>query len=318
MMVALRNEPAVRLAHRHILPISGKDSLATAIVQMKRQPDESYEFFFNPTGMDLPETLEWLAKVEQRMHCTIERVGDDLPSIIREQGILPAHKARYCTRLAKIFPMEAWLHTSPAYVYYGIRADERRVGYQSMTGGNITPVYPLQEEGYTLPMVWSLLQEMDLLPPQFFWQSMYTLVAERLRAPLALLGLSLDTALREYFQPWETSLAFARRTRGDCHGFFSQRLSELVGLLEHHPDLFWEDAALEREVGAATFSLKQHWPLDRIAKEQERIKRNRCIAICKLILKRLKQQLQEPLFEDDLQEEPDMLAVVPCGLFCGK
>jgi hypothetical protein len=153
---------------RRIIPISGKDSLATAIIQRTRQPALSYEYFYNPTGMDLPEVDVWLALVESYLGASIHRVGDDLETIMYEQKILPAHKTRYCTRLAKIFPMEEWIGKEQAMVYYGIRADERRVGYQSITGGNITPVYPLKEEGYTLPMVWDLVSSLDLLPPPIF------------------------------------------------------------------------------------------------------------------------------------------------------
>ena len=41
---------------RHIIPISGKDSLSTALVQLAKQPEIDYEFMFNPTGQELPTT----------------------------------------------------------------------------------------------------------------------------------------------------------------------------------------------------------------------------------------------------------------------
>jgi Phosphoadenosine phosphosulfate reductase family len=292
---------------RHIVPISGKDSLATAIIQMRRQPDLPYEFLFNPTGMELPEIDNWLSQVEQYLDIKIERVGDDLGEIIREQRILPAHKTRYCTRFAKIFPMQDWIGRELANVYYGIRADERRVGYQSVAGGNITPVYPLIEEGLALADVWRLVTEIDLLPPQFFWKSMYDMVIQRLGSFSDVLSL---------FEAWERNMLFAWRSRPNCHMCFYQRLYELVGLLEHHPDLFWQDVELEEEIGAAGFSLKQNWPLRKIAEHADAIKRKRCIAICKAIVKRFQMSLD---FDDiDMDEELDMLEIVPCGLFCGK
>lgn len=292
---------------RHILPISGKDSLATAIIQMRRQPDLPYEFLYNPTGMELPEVEIWLQQVESHLGIEIQRIGDDLGEIIREQKILPAHRTRYCTRLAKIFPMQDWIGKDQATVYYGIRADERRVGYQSVAGGNITPVYPLQEEGYTLPMVWRLVTEIDLLPPQFFWKSMYEMVVKRLGSFADILST---------FEAWERVVLFAWRTRPNCHMCFYQRLYELVGLLEHHPTLFWQDAELEEEIGATGFSLKQNWPLRKIAEHAESIKRKRCIAICEAIFSRA--QMSLPFEESEMDEEMDMLEVVPCGLFCGK
>lgn len=42
---------------RHIIPISGKDSLCTAIVQRQAEALE-YEYLFNPTGSELPEVFQ--------------------------------------------------------------------------------------------------------------------------------------------------------------------------------------------------------------------------------------------------------------------
>lgn len=293
---------------RHIIPISGKDSLSTAIIQTRKQPGLPYEYLYNPTGMDLPEVDAWLAQVERYLSIKIERVGDDLEAIMYEQKILPAHKARYCTRKAKIIPMEDWIGREEATVYYGIRADEKRVGYQSLSKTNITPVYPLKEAGLTLPDVWELVTSVDLLPPRFFWQSMYDMVVKRLGAQSHWL---------DQFKPWERQVLFAWRSRPNCYNCFYQRLYEFVGLLEYHPDLFWHTSEIEQEIGGAGFYFKQNWPLTRIAEKAESIKKKRCIAICKMVAKIAQIEIS---FDDEPMEdeELDMLSVVPCGLFCGK
>lgn len=154
---------------RHIIPVSGKDSLATAIVQIERQPDLSYELMFNPTGAETPEVDDWLAKVELHLGLPIARVGANLENIIDEQGILPGIKTRYCTRLAKIYPMEDWIGKDNATVYYGIRADEQRAGYVNTKKQNITPAYPLIDIGMGINGVWALLEQRQMLPPLFFW-----------------------------------------------------------------------------------------------------------------------------------------------------
>jgi hypothetical protein len=143
---------------------------------------------------------------------------------------------------------------------------------------------------------------------------MYDMVVKRL-GPVADILLS-------GFKPWELNVLFAWRTRPNCYSCFYQRLYELVGLLEHHPDLFWHTEEIEREIGSAdkrdlAFTFKQNWPLAKIAEKKESIKRKRCIAICKMIVKRASVEMS---FEDEpeLEEEIDMLNVVPCGLFCGK
>ena len=83
---------------RHIIPISGKDSLCTAIVQRQSEARE-YEYLFNPTGSELPEVFEWLEKIEEFLGAKIHRVGRDLQTIIAENNyFLPSRMARFCTR----------------------------------------------------------------------------------------------------------------------------------------------------------------------------------------------------------------------------
>ncbi len=114
---------------RHIIPISGKDSLATALVQLKLQPDLNYEYVFNPTGAELPCVFEWLDKVEKYLGKPIVKVGRDLLELIEDNNyFLPSRLARYCTRQCKIEPFEQWIGVDECTVYYGIRADENRGG----------------------------------------------------------------------------------------------------------------------------------------------------------------------------------------------
>jgi 3'-phosphoadenosine 5'-phosphosulfate sulfotransferase (PAPS reductase)/FAD synthetase len=67
---------------RHIIPISGKDSLTTAIIQTARE-NHDYEYFFNPTGLELPEVFTWLDMIEKELDITIVRVGKPLKDIIK-------------------------------------------------------------------------------------------------------------------------------------------------------------------------------------------------------------------------------------------
>src|SRR5580693_4992308 len=112
------------MSERHIIPISGKDSLATAIWQRTLAPDLPYEFVFNDTRAELPDTYEWLDRVETTLGIRIERIGKCLREIIREQGIIPSPRLRFCTKYAKIFPMNRAIGSDHATVYFGLRADE--------------------------------------------------------------------------------------------------------------------------------------------------------------------------------------------------
>ena len=165
---------------RHICLISGKDSLATTIVQMERSPDLPYEFLFNPTGLELPEVFDWLDAVEKALGIEIIQVWVDLEELIKKNNyFLPSQRARYCTRQCKIEPMEEYVGEDEAFVYYGIRADENRTGHVPKHD-NLTPKYPLIEEGIDLNGVYRIINDKGLKPPTFFCVMTYELVKTKL------------------------------------------------------------------------------------------------------------------------------------------
>ena len=86
---------------RHICLISGKDSLAATVVQKRLDPDLPYEYVFNPTGWDLPDTVLWLTKVERYLGQKILRIGGDLNSICKEAGMLPFSRRRRVRRAGR-------------------------------------------------------------------------------------------------------------------------------------------------------------------------------------------------------------------------
>jgi hypothetical protein len=294
---------------RHIIPISGKDSLATAIVQMAREPDLPYEFVYNDTRMELPDTYAWIEKVEQVMGITIIRAGKSLATIIQEQKILPSPRARYCTKYAKIYPMRDFIGKDHAMVYFGIRADEDRQGAQETK--NLTVRYPLKELGINLALVYRLVEGKGLMPPAFFWKRLHDAVVA---------ALGTDACLISELPRWIFDRTFAWRSRPNCFMCFYQRLYEWLGLLEHYPDLFAEAETIEATTGFSE-NTKSHaflWlgpdkPLSHIRVHAERIFQSRVDAIAKLI----RQKLQAPLFTDSLFDSLEA-AQTSCGLYCGK
>lgn len=117
---------------RHIIPISGKDSLCTAIVQTAKEPDLSYEYIFNDNGSELPETYEWLNRIEEIAGIKISRIQSNLEDIIKSTKVLPSPKMRFCTSKSKIKPMEKFIGKDVFTIYIGLRADEpQRIGYES-------------------------------------------------------------------------------------------------------------------------------------------------------------------------------------------
>lgn len=292
---------------RHIILISGKDSLATALVQRKRLPDLPYEFVFNETGWELPESWEWISRVEGYLGKPILRLGDDLDAICREENCLPLAWRRFCTRRAKIEPLENYLGKDEATIYLGLRADEpERVGYVVAPGSRRQPAYPLREVGMGIAEVWRLCESVDLLPPQFHWAWMENRVRQ------ILCG---DSHLIDGLEPWERGALFAWRSRNNCSICFFKRLYEWVGLWEFYPSIFSYGCELEAQLcHSEEFGwLRPGHRLSSIIDRAETIKERRA----KAIVRYLRTRQVRWLFEID-EDVPDLLSVTSCGFLCGK
>jgi 3'-phosphoadenosine 5'-phosphosulfate sulfotransferase (PAPS reductase)/FAD synthetase len=194
---------------RHILSLSGgKDSTALAVYMRDKVPE--MEYVFCDTGEELPETYEYLDKVEAYLGREIRRLKNNREGfadlLAARKGFLPSPAARWCTQYLKIVPFEQYVGDDPAISYIAIRADEaHRKGYLS-TKPNIRARYPFIEDGITKSDVTRLLYDSGLGMPSYY--------------------------------EW--------RSRSGCYFCFFQQRNEWVGLLERHPDLFWKAAAYEK------------------------------------------------------------------------
>ena len=195
---------------RHICGISGgKDSSALAVYMKDRVPD--MEYFFCDTGAELPETYEFLARLEVILGKPIARLNaergfDHWFEIFR--GALPSPQMRWCTKNMKIKPLEQWIGDDPAVSYVAIRSDEaNRKGYIS-TKPNIESRFPFMEDGIDHAGVMRILDDAGIgLPAYYEW-----------------------------------------RTRSGCYFCFYQRKAEWIGLADRHPELFERAVAIEQKV----------------------------------------------------------------------
>lgn len=193
---------------RHVLGISGgKDSAALAIHLRDRVPQ--MEYFFCDTGAELPETYEYLQKLEAFLGKPIARLNSGRPfehwmEVYR--GTLPSPQMRWCTKNMKLKPLEDWLGDDPAYSYVAIRSDENREGYIS-TKPNLVSVFPFRVEGIDLEGVNRILTNAGVgLPAYYEW-----------------------------------------RTRSGCYFCFFQRKGEWVRLADRHPELFEKAVSIENK-----------------------------------------------------------------------
>jgi 3'-phosphoadenosine 5'-phosphosulfate sulfotransferase (PAPS reductase)/FAD synthetase len=166
------------------------------------------EYVFCDTRKELPETYEYLDKLEAFLGKPIVRLNADrgFDHWLEVYGnYLPSSRMRWCTRQLKLKPFEDYVGDDPVVSYVGIRGDEDREGYIS-TKPNIRPVFPFKEDGLNKADVLRLLQEAGLGIPEYY--------------------------------KW--------RTRSGCYFCFFQRKSEWAGLLKNHPDLFEESKKYEK------------------------------------------------------------------------
>lgn len=194
---------------RHILSLSGgKDSAALALYLRDRVPN--MEYIFNDTGKELPETYEYLDRIGDYLGRPVIRLNADKGFDHWYElygGMIPSNHRRWCTKMLKLKPFEAYVGTEPVYNYVGIRADEDRQGYVS-TKPNITPLYPFIEDGLVYADIVRILHQSGVgMPPYTRWG----------------------------------------RTRSGCFFCFYQQKIEWVNLLETYPDLFEQAAEYEKE-----------------------------------------------------------------------
>lgn len=159
------------------------------------------EYYFCDTQKELPETYEFLVRLEAYLGKPIARLNAEhgFDHWLKVYGgYLPSTRMRWCTRKLKIEPFEDWVGEDDALSYIGIRADEpTREAYVS-TKPNIRPVYPFKDDGIVKEDVFRILKESGVGVPKYY--------------------------------DW--------RTRSGCYFCFFQRKAEWLGLKERHPDLF--------------------------------------------------------------------------------
>lgn len=220
---------------RHILSISGgKDSAALALYMRDRVPE--MEYVFCDTEKELPETYEYLNRIEGALGKRITVLKDNAGFdhwLKVFGGYLPSPRMRWCTKYLKLFPFERFVGENPVIQYVGLRADEDREGYIS-TKTNIISKFPFKEDGLVYADIVRILNDSGIgLPPYYKW-----------------------------------------RTRSGCYFCFFQQKIEWAGLLENHPDLYLlasqyektDDKSGKRFTWNDRESLKELSDPDRIAK----------------------------------------------------
>lgn len=208
----------------HILSLSGgKDSTALAFYIRDNMPEihEQIEYVFYDTGCELPETYDYLDKIEVFLDKKITRVKPDssFDDFFASSGVIPSVFRRWCTIVLKVRPSVKFINDKLkkhgdgiVNLYVGIRADETsRKGVQLVTEIErkyIKPVYPFIENGINKKDVENILNTSGISYPDYY--------------------------------KW--------RDRNGCYFCFYQSELAWINLYEHHPDLFFKAVDYENQV----------------------------------------------------------------------
>ena len=171
----------MKQTERHVLGLSGgRDSAALAVYMRENHPELMVEYFFTDTGKELPEVYSFLGRLEGFLGKEIVRLNPDrdFDFWLREYGhFLPSPQTRWCTRMLKLKPFEAWIRPSlragiTVNSYVAIRADEdQREGFVAKHP-NLKIWFPLREAGIDKRGVGELLDRSNVgLPDYYRWRS---------------------------------------------------------------------------------------------------------------------------------------------------
>ena len=205
----------------HILSLSGgKDSTALAFFMKENMPEifEKLELVFYDTGCDLPETYEYLNKIEIFLKKEIIRVKPEksFEHLLTINRVLPSHFRRWCTVELKVRPSLKYINEKFAQegkgfvnLYVGIRKDEEhRKGIlliSDLEKKFIKPQYPLIENNICKKDVEQILIDSGINYPSYY----------------------------NY------------RSRNGCYFCFYQNPMDWINLYEKHPDLFQKASEYE-------------------------------------------------------------------------
>ena len=144
----------------------GKDS--TALILRMAELGEKFECLFTPTGNELPDLAPHMKRILEMAGSPVLHLptGPTLTSLIEGFGALPNWRQRWCTRMIKIVPCNAFLRSfdvTPILVV-GLRADEEDRG--GIYGDFATYRYPLREWGWGIEELRAYLKTRGVTIPR--------------------------------------------------------------------------------------------------------------------------------------------------------
>jgi 3'-phosphoadenosine 5'-phosphosulfate sulfotransferase (PAPS reductase)/FAD synthetase len=218
----------------HILSLSGgKDSTALAFYIKDNMPEvhEKVEYVFCDTECELPDTYEYLDKIEIFLDKQITRLKPykSFEHLMEVHGYLPSLHCRWCTVEMKTKPFRKYVYDKLGKndgvinMYIGIRADEaHRATPDKGNGDTLKAIFPFVENGLNEREIHDILEKSGIgLPEYYKWNK-----------------------------------------RSGCYFCFFQSKLTWINLYEKYPDLFAKAKAIEDERNSNTNFKKVSWHPD--------------------------------------------------------
>ncbi len=225
----------------HILSLSGgKDSTALAFYIKDNMPEihEKIEYIFCDTECELPETYDYLNKIELFLGKEIKRIKPykNFEYLMAMYNYFPSPIKRWCTVEMKTKPFRKYVYDmfkergeGTIHLYIGIRADESFRAAKGKYGDSyIEEEYPFVDNGITHSDVMDILEKAGVgLPDYYKWSK---------RSGC-------------YFCPFQSKMTW-------------------LNLYDNHPDLFEKAKAFEDEKNPEGCEFKPvGWNLDMLLKD---------------------------------------------------
>ena len=228
----------------HILSLSGgKDSTALAFFMKENMPEifEKLELVFCDTECELPETYDYLNKIEVFLNKKIHVIKPErsFEHLMQLQNFLPTPHRRWCTVMLKTLPFKNYIKNfidknNKVNLYIGIRADElNRAVHNKYSVNYIQEVYPFVD---------SLIYENDV------------------QKILKDCGIELP----KYYNWIE---------RSGCYFCFFKSKYSWLQLYEHHPDLYKKAMQMEQpRLNEGGFGWNIEYSLEDMIKQKNKSK----------------------------------------------
>lgn len=219
----------------HILSLSGgKDSTALAFFMKENMPEifENTELVFCDTECELPETYDYLNKIEVFLGKKITRIKPEksFEHLMTIYGYLPSVHQRWCTVEMKTKVFRKYVYDlfqknweGVVNMYIGIRADEEERTLSSKNNDSIIKaIYPFVENQQRRKDIENILEKFGIGYPDYY--------------------------------KW--------RRRSGCYFCMYQSKNDWLNLYENHKDLFFKAMEYEKKVENTERKSRFGWNCD--------------------------------------------------------